>query len=251
MSLNSEHLNNLSKQITSPVPFWFLNGQVEEWHIVREFEMMADKGIGDVIVHPRYGLQCEYLSDEWFEIFGWCVREAKKHGMCVWIYDELNWPSGTAGNSVMKIDPDYRGKYLAVESKPLERDRFRSQFEPGAYMIAANIEGGVVTKTRVVEDVAAAQGLTGNWRLFNCTVKYDRVLHRHALVRRGQLLQARHLRRVFQALRRRVRQDDPRGLHRRALDLLGERGLRRLEPALHRRTTSPHSRRNTATRPSR
>jgi len=170
--LNSEHLNNLSKQITSPVPFWFLNGHVDEWHIVREFDMMADKGIGEVIVHPRYGLQCEYLSDEWFEIFGWCVREAKKHGMCVWMYDELNWPSGTAGNSVQKIDPAYRGKYLAVESHPLGEIDWAT-FEPGAYMIAANVEGEAITKTRVIEDVTAARALTGPWKLFNCTIKYD------------------------------------------------------------------------------
>lgn len=170
--MNSEFLNDLSKQISSPVPFWFLNGHVEEWHIVREFDMMADKGIGEVIVHPRYGLQCEYLSDEWFTIFGWCLREAKKHDMCVWVYDELNWPSGTAGNSVMCMNPEYQGKYLAVESKPLAEIDF-SCFVPGAYMVAANIEGGVVTKTRVLEDVDAARGLTGNWQLFNCTIKCD------------------------------------------------------------------------------
>lgn len=134
--------------------------------------MMADKDICDVIVHPRYGLQCEYLSDEWFTIFGWCVREAKKHNMCVWIYDELNWPSGTAGNSVMKINPDYRGQFLAVESQPLSEIDF-SSFEPGAYMVAANIEGGVVTKTRVIEDIASAKALTGDWRLFNCTIMRD------------------------------------------------------------------------------
>lgn len=172
MALQDSHLNNLSKQITSPVPFWFLNGRVEEWHIVREFDMMADKGIRDVIVHPRYGLQCEYLSDEWFEIFGMCVREARKHGMCVWIYDELNWPSGTAGNMVQKIDPEYRGKYLAVESIPLGEIDWAT-FVPGAYMIAANVEGGIVTKTRVIEDVAAARALTGPWLLFNCTIRYD------------------------------------------------------------------------------
>ena len=156
--MNSENLNNLSKQISSPVPFWFLNGRMDEWHIVREFEMMAGKGIGDVIVHPRFGLQCEYLSEEWFGIFGLCVREAKRHGMHVWIYDELNWPSGTAGMRVMKTDPDYRGKFLAVESTPLGEIDFAS-FTPGAYMVAANIEGGNVTKTRVIKDIAAAQAL--------------------------------------------------------------------------------------------
>lgn len=172
MPVPNSQLNDLSREIVSPVPFWFLNGHLEEWHIVREFDMMAEKGIRDVIVHPRYGLQCEYLSDEWFEIFGMCVREAKKRGMCVWIYDELNWPSGTAGNTVQKIDPEYRGKYLAVESRPLNEIDWAT-FAPGAYMVAANVEGGIVTKTRVIEDVAAAQALTGAWQLFNCTIRYD------------------------------------------------------------------------------
>ncbi len=169
----NERLNNLSKQITSPVPFWFLNGHIEEEDIIREFDMMAGKGFVDVIVHPRYGLQCEYLSDEWFEIFGICVREARKRNMWVWIYDELNWPSGTAGMTVMEKNPDYQGKYLAVEQARLSEIDFNS-FEPGEYMIAANIEGEAITKTRVVEDVTAAQALTGDWMLFNCRIKRDR-----------------------------------------------------------------------------
>lgn len=170
--LTNEKLNNLSKQISSPVPFWFLNGHIEERHVVHEFDLMAEKGVIDVIVHPRYGMQCEYLSDEWFEIFGWCVREAKKRGMWVWIYDELNWPSGTAGMTVMNADPNYCGKYLAVEQVRLSEIDFDA-FEPGMYMIAANIEGEAITKTRIIEDIASAKALNGNWMLFNCTLKYD------------------------------------------------------------------------------
>ncbi len=169
--MNSQQLNNLSKQISSPVPFWFLNGPVEEWHIIREFEMMAGKDVQEVIVHPRYGLQCEYLSDEWFQIFGWCLREAKKHGMYVWIYDELNWPSGTAGMTVT-ANPEFQGKYLAVEEKPLA-DIDLSSFAPGDYIIAANIEGDSITKTRVLDDIDALRALTGAWMIFNCTVKRD------------------------------------------------------------------------------
>ena len=169
----NKELNDLSKQISAPVPFWFLNGHIEEKHVIREFDMMAEKGFIDVIVHPRYGLQCEYLSDEWFEVFGWCVREAKKRGMWVWIYDELNWPSGTAGMTVMEADPSYRGKYLAVEQCRLSEVDFDT-YEPGLYMVAANIEGEAITKTRVIDDVAAAKALTGDWMLFNCTVKYDK-----------------------------------------------------------------------------
>ncbi len=168
----SEKLNDLSKQIRSPVPFWFLNGYVEEQHIVKEFDMMAENGIEDVIVHPRYGLQTEYLSDDWFEIFGWCIREAKKHNMHVWIYDELNWPSGTAGMSVQKINPNYRSKYLSVDQKPV-REIDVNLFEPGVCVIAANIEGGSVTKTKLLEDLNSLLSLTGDWQIFNCKLCYD------------------------------------------------------------------------------
>jgi len=171
--LNSERLNELSKHIQSPVPFWFINGRVEQWHIAREFEMMREKGVREVIVHPRFGLEVEYLSDDWFEIFAWCVREAKKRGMHVWIYDELNWPSGTAGMSVMRINSDFQGKYLAVEAKPLSKIDLAS-FEPGLYMAAANIKGEHVTKTREVGDLDALRGLTGPWHIFNCTLGRDR-----------------------------------------------------------------------------
>lgn len=171
--MNSEQLNELSKQIQSPIPFWFLNGHIDEWQIVREFEMMKEKGIGDVIVHPRYGLQVEYLSDGWFEIFGWCVREAKKHGMHVWIYDELNWPSGTAGMTVMNMDENFKSKFLAVEEHHLANLDMES-FTQGDYMVAGNIEGGQVTKTRVIENMDSLKALSGHWHLFNCTIKRDK-----------------------------------------------------------------------------
>ncbi len=167
--MSSDEPNTL---IHSPVPFWFINGHVDEWHIVRELEMMREKGIQEVIVHPRHGLTVEYLSEKWFEIFGWCVREAKKHGMRLWIYDELNWPSGTAGMSVVRLDPNYRSKYLTVEDKPLDEIDLDS-FEPGLCMAAANIEGKRVTKTREIPDADALRALTGPWRIFNCTLNYD------------------------------------------------------------------------------
>ncbi|MHB9037393.1 MAG: glycosyl hydrolase [Armatimonadota bacterium] len=169
--MNSQTLNDLSKKIDSPVPFWFLNGHMEEWHIVRELEMMRKKGITEVIVHPRYGLQTEYLSDAWFELFGWCLREAKRLGMYVWIYDELNWPSGTAGMTVQQ-DPNLQSKFLHVDVKPLSEIDLNS-FVPGKYVVAANTEAGNVTKSRLISDVASLKGLMGNWQIYNCTMKRD------------------------------------------------------------------------------
>lgn len=170
--MSTSSVNDSARDIRSPVPFWFLNGHVDEWHIVREFEMMSEKGISEVIVHPRYGIQIEYLSDDWFRIFGWCVREAKKRDMHVWIYDELNWPSGTAGMSVMKTDPEYRGKYLAVEARPVSEVDIDS-FDPGVCASAAEIRGGSIAETRLIETADALRELSGGWHVFVCRLRHD------------------------------------------------------------------------------
>ena len=67
---------------------------------------MSKKGFGGFFIHGRAGLTTEYLSDEWFEYFGFCVEEAKKRGMYVWIYDENGWPSGFAGGKLLQRE-DY------------------------------------------------------------------------------------------------------------------------------------------------
>ncbi|MCE5314225.1 MAG: glycosyl hydrolase [Armatimonadota bacterium] len=169
--MNSEKINDLSRRINSPVPFWFLNGYMEPWHIARELDMMQQKGIDEVIVHPRYGLPTEYLSDAWFDLFGLCLREAKQRGIRVWIYDELNWPSGTAGMAVQQ-NPDLQSKFLHVEAKPLVEINLDT-FALGKYVIAANVEAGVVTKTRLMNDLASIKALTGNWQIFNCILRRD------------------------------------------------------------------------------
>ncbi|MGQ9579341.1 MAG: glycosyl hydrolase [Armatimonadota bacterium] len=168
----AKHIRQTGEDIRSPVPFWFINGPIERWHVARELELMREKGISEVIVHPRYGLAVPYLSEEWFTILGWCVQEARRLGMFIWIYDEFNWPSGTAGMRVQNINPGYRSKFLAVEEKRLREIDLRV-FEPGICMVAASIEAGVVTKTRLAEFVNELVSLTGDWTIFNCRLKYD------------------------------------------------------------------------------
>lgn len=168
----SESLNNSSKEIQSPVPFWFINGRIEEWQIARELDMMLEKGINELIVHPRYGLDVEYLSEDWFAIFGLCLREAKKRGMKLWIYDELNWPSGTAGMRVQKDNPDLQSKHLSVTTTPLT-DIDKANYQLGDIVVAANIEGGRITKTRLIEDRYVLNSLTSSWTLFNFNITHD------------------------------------------------------------------------------
>ena len=57
-------------------------------------------------MHPRYGLDTEYLGKEFMEHVKFCVEYAKSKNMQAWIYDEDRWPSGSAGGMVTR-NPDY------------------------------------------------------------------------------------------------------------------------------------------------
>lgn len=87
-------------KFSSPSVFWFLNGKLEAAEIRRQLTMMREKGFDEVIPHARYGLETAFLSEDWFNVYDVIVEEAALHGMRIWIYDELNWPSGTGGGKV-------------------------------------------------------------------------------------------------------------------------------------------------------
>lgn len=165
-------LNARAARIKSPVPFWFLNGKISEQHMIREIGLMAANGISQVIVHPRYGLDCEYLSDDWFRIFGWCVREARKNGMKLWIYDEFNFPSGTANFQVLKTDPNYQSKYLTCQVTLLPETP-GDVIENADYVVAADIVEGKITKTRIIGSQGEINNISKDWHIFAFTKHFD------------------------------------------------------------------------------
>ncbi|MFZ5939557.1 MAG: glycosyl hydrolase [Bacteroidota bacterium] len=88
------------------VPFWAWNGEVTEKMIDRELADFKAHGLGGVIVHPRYGMITEYLSDDYFNLVKYTVEKADRLGMKVWLYDENSYPSGFAGGHVPAEMPE-------------------------------------------------------------------------------------------------------------------------------------------------
>ena len=80
-----------------PVAFWFLNHDLETAEIRRQIAAMAEQGLGGVILHPRDGLRTDYLSETFAARLEDAIAAAEQHGMTVWLYDELHYPSGAAG----------------------------------------------------------------------------------------------------------------------------------------------------------
>jgi hypothetical protein len=94
------------------LPFWFLNGELDPDEMRRQLRELAEQGMAGVVLHARYGLALPYLGEEYRDRIALAVDEARRLGLEAWIYDELNWPSGTAGGAVLRERPDLAQRYL-------------------------------------------------------------------------------------------------------------------------------------------
>ncbi|MCY0880111.1 MAG: glycosyl hydrolase [Firmicutes bacterium] len=97
-------------------PFWFWNDAVTEEGTRRQLEAMAQQGVGGFFLCPRQGLKLPYLSDAWFAAVRTAVEVAASLGLEVWLYDELPYPSGMAGGTVLLKYPEARHRLLEVDA---------------------------------------------------------------------------------------------------------------------------------------
>ena len=94
------------------LPFWFLNGELDPEEMRYQLGELRAKGMQGVILHGRYGLEVPYLGEAYLDRIALAVREAKRLGLTTWIYDEMNWPSGTADKRVLRERPDLAQRYI-------------------------------------------------------------------------------------------------------------------------------------------
>ena len=96
------------------LPFWFWNGAMDEQEMEWQLKEYKSKGIPGIFNHGRFGLKVPYVSDAWFEKVKIAVAKAREIGIDAWVYDEMNWPSGTAERKVPKQFPHLTQKYLEL-----------------------------------------------------------------------------------------------------------------------------------------
>lgn len=121
----------------SACPFWFWNGELEPTELLRQLHLMHEQGVLGFVIHGREGLGVTYLSEDWFDRCRLVIEEAARLGMKVWIYDDLNWPSGYAGGRVVARDPGYRGQNLILERHYVAgSDVLRLEFDESDEVVA-------------------------------------------------------------------------------------------------------------------
>lgn len=96
----------------APIPFWFLNGDMDADELARQLRLMSAVGIGTVVLHARQGHTVPYLSEQWLAGIRHCVEVCAELGMTAWLYDEDNFPSGYAGGATLATYPGGRAKHL-------------------------------------------------------------------------------------------------------------------------------------------
>lgn len=160
------------------LPFWFLNGELDPAEMRYQLREFRDKGMPGIILHGRYGLEMPYLGRDYLERIALAVNEAEKLGLQTWIYDEMNWPSGTADGRVLRERPDLTQRYLECINFPVRGPWFSYltgadsrylDFERSTPVAAFAVsgEGRVVdlTPTLSFENVIPWEAPPGNWRL--------------------------------------------------------------------------------------
>lgn len=101
------------------VAMFVVNGKPEKSFIAKNLAEVRKAGITQFLIYPRSGCEYEYMTDEWFDFVKFLVNQAKeKNFSSVWLYDEFNWPSGTANKQTMKINPDFALTQMSVAAKP-------------------------------------------------------------------------------------------------------------------------------------
>ncbi len=97
------------------MPLWVWNTNITEAMIDQTLSAFAEQGLGGAFIHPRPGLVTEYLSEDWFRLWGYALERSKSLGMELHIYDEDTYPSGFAGGHVYNTVPDSASRYLKVD----------------------------------------------------------------------------------------------------------------------------------------
>ncbi|MDO4284691.1 MAG: glycosyl hydrolase [Eubacteriales bacterium] len=100
-------------------PFWSWNCEISEELIHSQISVFHKMGFGGAHLHPRTGLETEYLGEEFLRLVQYADEQMKERGMLCWLYDEDRYPSGAAGGIVTE-DWRFRAKHLLLTREKKE-----------------------------------------------------------------------------------------------------------------------------------
>ncbi|MEO5891130.1 MAG: glycosyl hydrolase [Ferruginibacter sp.] len=178
-----------------PVPFWHLNGKLTSAEINRQVADAVRSGFGGVTVlpvtaNPQYptnlpspGMSPEYLSDAYFSRYHDILKAARSNKANVILYDDIDFPSGSAGG---KLQQDYPGATRKILTKTdtvvTGGSRFEMILPKGILMAVVGInlaDSERIDLTSFAKDHRFIwQVPDGKWKVqvFNCELNEDKIV---------------------------------------------------------------------------
>ena len=103
-------------------PFWSWNCKMTPAMLSKQIDYLKEMGFGGFHMHSRFGMDHEYMSDDFMSLVRACTDKAKSENMLAWLYDEDKWPSGFAGGIVTR-EPKFRQRQLFMVAPDAVKQR--------------------------------------------------------------------------------------------------------------------------------
>lgn len=110
-------------------PFWSWNCKITKELIDYQINIYHQMGVGGFTIHPRTGLETEYMSEEFLELVEYCNERAKELGMYCYLYDEDRYASGAAGGMVTENVRFRQRSMFLTQNIPVELDNTKEEYE--------------------------------------------------------------------------------------------------------------------------
>lgn len=160
-----------------PMPFWHIKGDVEKSEIMKQIGEADSAGFGGVTFLPIYGMTPKFLSDEYFSLYDDVLSDIKKRRMKAVLYDDISFPSGTAGGEMERKFPNYTRKRLDRTEYEVNGPRtFIADVPSGVLMSAVAMNVSTKERTDISSYIKDGklnwQAPQGKWKvMFFNTVK--------------------------------------------------------------------------------
>ena len=134
----------------SPVIFWYWNGNPTPDIICRQLRQIRDAGFTGVSPHPMpenfnrqnflRGMTLSYPGETFFQRIRLVVKECRRLGLFVTLYDEGGWPSGSANGAILDKHPEYAAQVLTRDRKTGKCRLKKFEFRPSIFCREATDE---------------------------------------------------------------------------------------------------------------
>jgi len=168
-----------------PRPLWFWNNtEVTAAGIHEQMEQSCDlsKYGGFGILPFGKSFRPEYLSEEYFVLYGQALKEARQRGMTMSLYDEYGFPSGSAGAPNSRDISLFAQRYPEATLKRLDKHEdtvtgpavYETTVPPGTLMSAVAMNAATLERMDLTGQVRDGrirwQAPSGTWKImvFTC-----------------------------------------------------------------------------------